>query len=97
VKSAEEQCPFCGVARSCDEQPPKVKLTGRRLKAMAMTAALGMNAACGATTTAEYGAVEIPDAGDAGKDAPGDSTTDSPMGQTLYGVVAPPDAGTGNG
>jgi hypothetical protein len=94
VKSEECQCPFCGAARSCDEKAQRVEPEGRRLKAIAVSAALGIGAACGGgssgspapepSTTAQplYGAVGIPvDAGatqDAAGDSPGDSATDSP-------------------
>jgi hypothetical protein len=94
VKTEECRCPFCGAARSCDEKPTRVEPTGRRLKAIAMSAAVGLSA-CG-TSQPHYGGFEPPP--DAGTDAPADSTTDSPMGgQLLYGGVAPPDAGSETG
>jgi hypothetical protein len=44
VKSEECQCPFCGAARSCDEKAPRVEPAGQRLKAIAVSAALGIGA-----------------------------------------------------
>src|ERR1700691_270813 len=90
VRSGECRCPFCGAARSCDEKPPHVEATGRRLKVIAVSAAVGLSACGSPTARPPYGAAELPDAG---KDAPGDSTPDSPAGQPPDGGVAPVDGG----
>ena len=105
VRSGDAACPFCGAARSVDEKAPRVKPTGRRLKAIAMSAALGATACSGSVGSPgegkdagadsmgaqpAYGVVEPPAEGGT------DGSVDSPGGQPAYGVVEPPpDAGTG--
>jgi hypothetical protein len=89
VKSSHPACPFCGATRSCDEKPARVEPVGRRLKAIALGAAIGVSA-CG-TTQAAYGGSPVPE--DAGKDAPSDAATDGPGAQPAYGAVVPPNDG----
>jgi hypothetical protein len=102
VRSGDDHCPFCGTSRSCDEKPPRVEPAGRRLKAIAMSAALGVSACSGSVGSQgegkdaavdspvgqpAYGVVEPP------QDGGSDATTDSPGGQPAYGAVVPPNDG----